>query len=241
MALLQSSGNDQPRMPDFPRLKRYALLAIGVVFTLGGAAMVLAGAQHGWPVLLFFGLCTAVFVDELWPALFRRAPAPPEMLLQRFPGPVELSTDPRRLLFLMVGAAIFGGVTFWVLQHEPFGWFETIVLWLCVVGCAAAIPLMIVLMLQGSSLRLDGEGLQVRHAFRRHFTRWADASVFEVSDGPAPMVIFDDAASRGGTLGAINAGIVGRSGGLPDSYGLSHEELARLLNAWRQRALAVAR
>jgi hypothetical protein len=45
--------------------------------------------------------------------------------------------------------------------------------------------------------------------------------------------------SRSSTLGAINAGMIGRSGALPDTYGLSHQELACLLNHWRERALAV--
>jgi hypothetical protein len=51
------------------------------------------------------------------------------------------------------------------------------------------------------------------------------------------MVVYDDAAGRSSTLGAINASMIGRSSGLPDTYGLSHEELAALLNEWRRRAL----
>jgi hypothetical protein len=225
------------------RLKWYALLAIGIMFTIGGAAMVITGAEHGWVVLLFFGMCTAVFIGELWPGRLLRKSAPPDTLLQRFPGPVELSVDRPKFLFLLIGAAIFGGVSVWVLQYEPLGWFETGVLWLCVIGCVAAIPLMIALMLQGSSLRLDNEGLQVKYAWRTHRARWADTSVFEVSALPVSgadvkMIIFDDAKSRSSMLGGISARMVGRSGGLPDTYGLSHEELAWLLNRWRERALS---
>ena len=56
------------------------------------------------------------------------------------------------------------------------------------------------------------------------------------------LVVYDDPTSRGGMLGKMNTGIIGRSSALPDTYGLSHEELAWLLNEWRQRALnAVSR
>jgi hypothetical protein len=230
-------------MPSFSRLKWYALLGIGTVFTIAGAAMVFTGAQHGWPVFLFFGLGMAVFVSELWPGLLLRRSLPPDVLLQKFPGPVELSVDRRKFLFLMVGVAIFAGVALWAIDSQRPGWFIRIVLWLCVIVCAAAIPLLIVLMFRGSSLRLDGEGLEVRHAFRRRLTRWADTSVFEVSTlslphGNLTMVVFDDRNSKGSRLGPINASMTGRSGTLPDSYGMAHEELAWLLNAWRRRALA---
>ena len=101
-------------------------------------------------------------------------------------------------------------------------------------------------MLQGSTLRLDGEGLQLRHAWRNSRTRWADTGVFEVaslaipgSSEDATLVVFDDPARSNTTLGAIDARMIGRSGALPDTYGLSHEELAWLLNQWRERAIAV--
>jgi len=102
---------------------------------------------------------------------------------------------------------------------------------------------MLALMFRGSSLRLDSEGIEVRHAFRTRLTRWAHTGVFEVATLSLPhadltMVVFDDPNSKGGRLGALSASMIGRSGALPDSYGMTHEELAWLLDAWRQRALA---
>lgn len=233
-------------MPSTQRMKWYALLAIGASFSAGGVWMIVDGAEHGWMVFLFFGLCAAVGVGKLWPDLFIRRSAPPDTLLQRFPGPLVLRVDRSKFLYLLVALAIFGGGALWVLRHEPLEWFGTIVLWFCVIACAAGIPFMIVLMLQGSTLRLDSEGLHVRHAWRSSRTPWADAGVFEVailripaSSEDVPLVVFDDAASRNSTLGAMNARMIGRSGALPDTYGLSHEELAWLLNQWRERAIAV--
>ena len=230
-------------MVDLPRIKWYAVLAIGSVFTLGGLAMIISGAEHGWAVFLFFGLCMAVATNELWPGLWWRQRADPDALMRQFPGPVELSVDKRKFLFLLVGLAIFGGVGIWFLLHEQRGLFATIMVWLAVIGCVVAVPVMIALMLQGSSLRLDREGLRIRHAWRTTVTRWRDTSEFEVAALPmvatssgTRMVVYDD-AGRSSTLGAINSGLVGRSSALPDTYGLSHEELAALLNEWRRRAL----
>jgi len=228
-------------MPGPPSIKQYALLAIALVFTVGGAAMVFSGAEHGWPVLLFFGLCTAVFIGQMLQGRLHGS-ASPESLLQRFPGPIELSAGRLKFLLLMVGAAIFGGVSWWYLQHERLGWYATIVLWLAVIGCIAAVPLMIALMLRGSSLRLDASHLHARHGWRRQPTRWADTSAFEAATVPGTdvrLVIYDDATKGKSPLGVMNAGLMGRNAAVPDSYGLTPKELAWLLNGWRERALAL--
>jgi hypothetical protein len=54
------------------------------------------------------------------------------------------------------------------------------------------------------------------------------------------MVMFNFAASytKTSSLRSFNASVFGYEGGLPDSYGLSHEELANLLNAYLQRHMA---
>ena len=158
-------------MSTLSRTRWYALLAIGIVFTIAGAGMIITGAKHGLAVFLFFGLCTAVFINELWPRLLSRRPTPPDTLLQRFPGPVELTVGRPKSLFLLIGAAIFGGVSLWMLQHAA--------VWMVRDHRAVArryhvrrghCLLMIVLMLRGTSLRLDSEGLQVKHGWRTHRT-----------------------------------------------------------------------
>ena len=50
------------------------------------------------------------------------------------------------------------------------------------------------------------------------------------------MVVFDD-ASRKGTLASVNVGLTGRNSALPDTYGLSTEDLASIMESWRGRAL----
>ena len=51
------------------------------------------------------------------------------------------------------------------------------------------------------------------------------------------MVGYDDNKLKG--FGAkFSRDKIGRNAALPDTYGLSHEELARLMTEWRERALA---
>jgi len=49
------------------RVKSLVMLLIGVAFTAGGIVMVRDGARWGWFVLIFFGLCTVVFISLLLP------------------------------------------------------------------------------------------------------------------------------------------------------------------------------
>jgi hypothetical protein len=229
-------------MPKATRVKWYAVLAIGVAFAVGGTWMIIRGQEHGWSVLLFFGLCAAVSIGKLWPGLFMPRTVPPLLLLQRFPGPVELCLSRLKLSYLLAGTAVFGGEAVYLLQNDRFSWFATLALCFGAVGCAVAIPFMALLMVRGSLLRLDREGLLIRHGWRRQFVPWVKTSIFEVAVLPTPshqkMVVYNDVASCG-MIGTINIGITGRNAALPDSYGLSHEQLAWLLNQWRARALGI--
>lgn len=51
------------------------------------------------------------------------------------------------------------------------------------------------------------------------------------------LVVFDVLGRPDAGLTAINRQFVGAQAGLPDTYGRSAEDLAALLNQWRNRAL----
>ena len=55
--------------------------------------------------------------------------------------------------------------------------------------------------------------------------------------GPT-MVVFDDADAKGRALGKLNVSMVGRNSGVPDTYGMSAEDLAGLMAQWRERAVS---
>ena len=52
------------------------------------------------------------------------------------------------------------------------------------------------------------------------------------------MVVYDDASQKGGLMAAASSAISGHTSGLPDTYGLAPADLARLMQQWRERAIA---
>lgn len=231
-----------------PRIVIIILLVFSIVFVLTGIGMVLTGTEGGWPGLLFFALCAGVLATRLRPELLVSVkPEPPEALLRRFPGPVELKVSQRRMAALLVGALIFVGVSVWLLLRDPPpSSYGRIMLWACIVMFGAAVPLFLYILLRGAGLRLEAEGFRVTHAWRSYHTRWADAGPFSVVQLRLPipyvlhdeeLVAYDDATARGSRIGALSKGTVGHNAALPDSYNFSHQDLARLMNLWRERAL----
>jgi hypothetical protein len=49
------------------RLRVWLLITVGLAFSVGGVLMIRAGESKGWFALVFFGLCTVVFVIQLFP------------------------------------------------------------------------------------------------------------------------------------------------------------------------------
>lgn len=230
-----------------PRFVLVILLVISLVFTVAGIAMIATGAEGGWVGFLFFGLCSAIFITQLRPGLLvSQKPEPPEILLQRFPGPVELRMQQSKLLFTLLGVFVFGGITAYFIVTERPNPIVAAFLWFCVACLAVSVPFFLFLLIKGGGLRLEAQGFRLAQAWRNTFTRWADTSEFEIGstailisyrgDGTA-VVTYDDAHAKGGSLASINTSIVGKNSALPDTYGMSAEDLKTLMNGWRERAL----
>jgi hypothetical protein len=156
-------------------------------------------------------------------------------ILSRFPGPVTLYPSRRKWLLVLAGGVLLaaGGVLM-VRSGDPTGWFPLIFFALVAVVAAAA-------MLPGAgALLLDREGFQVTTLFRHHRTRWQDATGFMASRIPPAsqrFVVYDDVTQSAKSLAKINVEIIGRNGALPDTYGLSPDDLASVMAQWRERAL----
>ncbi|CEJ11786.1 hypothetical protein BN1110_02081 [bacterium YEK0313] len=229
-------------MPSLPRLLLHLLFAFSLALAAIGAAMVARGRIGGWPAFAFFGMTAAVLADQLWPSLLRPGAVAVEDLLRRFPQTVELKAGRLRLGLSLVACAVFFGVCHSLLQRGDAGWLITLALWLGAILFGLAVPLFVVLILRGASLRLAADGFVVRHGWRSHAVPWQAAGRFSVQPVPrglGALVVYDDARLDSRAAGDA-AGPVGRRAALPDSYGLEPEDLARLLNGWRELALASA-
>jgi hypothetical protein len=158
----------------------------------------------------------------------------PTAILSRFPGPVVLVPSRRKWLLVLGGGLAFVAGGLWVMHDDPlWGWLA--------VGFFAIAALVGALMLLpgAGGLRLDSDGFEMTSLFRRHRSRWTEVSEFEVVRLPPSlqkMVVFDDARTKDSALAKVNRSLAGRTGGLPDSYSLSCEDLAAIMNEWRARA-----
>jgi hypothetical protein len=233
-----------------PRWSLVALFVVSVLFVLAGIAMVASGAEGGWPGLFFFGLCAAIFAAQLWPnLLLSQKQEAVEMLLARYPGPVELHVPQRKTLLVLVGMAIFAGVSLWYLHNENPGTLATVLLWFCIAALALCSPFVIFQLIRGASLRLENDGFRIKQPWKWRFVRWKDASEFGVGSTAliashkgdwSTIVTFDDKNADESKVAILNRSIIGRNSSLPDTYGLSPEELQSLMNRWRERALREA-
>lgn len=148
---------------------------------------------------------------------------------------MELILRPRRFKYLLfallsVGFAIGGALT--VRDSKLLGWVEILFF-----GSGAIV--FCLLLLPGSAyLRLDPAGFTSCSLFRPHFTPWCEVDSFAVGTvGIKRMVVFNFSELHHGQkyLRKVSSGLSGYEGALPDAYGLKAEELAALLNDWRQR------
>jgi TM2 domain-containing membrane protein YozV len=146
-------------------------------------------------------------------------------LLARFPGPVTLRPSLRTSLIALAFCVVLIALGVARVLNG-----ELVVGWTQVVLMGAVVVYVIVSLLPGgSALILDGNGFTIRGRFRSRSHQWASTNSFEaVSIGRGRYVMFDDR----------QAVKIHHTGGLPDSYGLTDDEMVRLMSQWRQRAVA---
>jgi hypothetical protein len=156
-------------------------------------------------------------------------------ILAAFPGPVTLYPSRKKWLVLLAAGIAFTAAGIGMIhEHVSMGW--PIVLLF-----GAGILISLVVLLPGASgLKLDRNGFEITNLYRRSRVPWKAAMGFEAKVIPPSsreMIVFDNAEAKGGTLAALNKGLVGHNSGLPDTYGFKAADLAALMAQWRERAV----
>jgi hypothetical protein len=152
------------------------------------------------------------------------------------PMPETITLKPDRLRWLLVFAICVGfvAISLWIGPSDPMMFYGAGGFFLL---CGlVAVPLMVGV---GSSLELDREGFACRTLFRTFRRRWRDCSAFHpVTTGLRKYVGFssqeDEAAHP--RMAPASRAVIGATGMLPETYGLSADELADLMNRFRERA-----
>lgn len=181
-------------------------------------------------------------------------------LLDRFPGLLVLRRSAAkwlRVLVLSIGFVIGGSVMIWspgdfsaehvrglpaflvslgLAQDGRQAMME--ILWSVVTFFGIGVLVSIIALLPGATdLTLDGDGFVMRNLFRRFSFSWHDVGDFAaVQLGLQKLVAFNQRAPRQRMLAAISVKLAGHNSALPDTYGLTAEDLAQLITRWQARA-----
>lgn len=116
--------------------------------------------------------------------------------------------------------------------------------WLCIIFFGLGVAIGCVSLLPGCNyLDLKPEGMEFRSLYRTWFVRWDDVHEFiPISVSRRSMVgwnpVSHDREQR--HWRRLSAGLSGVESALPDTYGMSAEKLAALLNDWRRRHSCIA-
>ena len=133
---------------------------------------------------------------------------------------------------MTLSAGFVAGGALMVREGDPTGW-------AAILFFGAGVIVFCLLLLPGSAyLILDPAGFTVCSLFRAHSTRWYEVNSFEVgSIGRHKLVVFNFSNLHRGQEFArkLSSAIGGYEGALPETYGLAAEELAAMMNDWRQR------
>ena len=137
----------------------------------------------------------------------------------------------KQIAYLILSAAFAAGGAWMVTSGDSRGWFVAAFFTLCTL-------VFTVFLLPGSAyLELGPDGITVCTFFRRDSWRWSDVASFGIAriGSTARMVVikFSSAYPRARRARRFAELLTGHEGALPDSYGLSVEDLVALLNTYK--------
>jgi len=173
-------------------------------------------------------------------------------LLERFPGPITLYASQRKWLAILAGCAVFVGIGVSMITSPAFfnpsylGIPTDIIGWLEIVLFGLGLIVSVVALMPGRShLTLDANGFTVRNLFQSSTNRWENVDDFTAMNMAAThpvrkivLVGYNDRTQAQRALARANVGLVGRNSALPDTYGMTVEDLVRLMSRWRRKALS---
>jgi len=156
-------------------------------------------------------------------------------VLASYPGPVELLPPVGRwrvilgfnLAFVAAGLILYA-------QGQRYGVFVALAFGLL------ALPLAMVALPGAAKLRIEQEGFTATVLYRGRLTRWTNVSEFQVARMARSgqlVLVYDDVSLEAGSHLLSGSRYAGRNSALPSTYGLTAEELMRVLNYWHSRAL----
>jgi hypothetical protein len=168
-----------------------------------------------------------------------------QTLLAHFPTSIALHASRLKFFSVLAVSVLLTGLCVYLLQHGRLSPSGEVKAWVGVVLFGVGVVISVVMLLPGAGrLTLDQDGFQRVTLFLKFRTPWSsvdDFTVCEMTMRRGRRMRFVGYNDRGLPTNNASQQLSGRNAALPDSYGLSHEELANLMAEWRARALAMRR
>jgi hypothetical protein len=146
----------------------------------------------------------------------------------------------RKAFVVLLLALVFSVAGYSLIDRDPVvGWLGVI---FGALGSLAAS--LFILFPRLSSLKLTADGFAINSLFSNDFTRWEDVTGFVVGSYNMNKMVFYNYAPHytGKKLGRkIASDLSGWEGAIADMYGISPEELADLMNQWKERSSTPSR
>ena len=163
-----------------------------------------------------------------------------EPLLLQFPGPFTLYPSRSKFFMLFAISASFvtvGAVMLVKQNSSATMWFGVLFFALCAVVFGAY------LLPNSASLTLDADGFQLKQFYFARKHRWQNVTNIDADYAPPSRikrVRYDDSQWSGWRLARWETALLGYNATLPDTYGISADDLAALMAQWHDRALGPA-
>lgn len=149
---------------------------------------------------------------------------------------VLTSSTQKWLMVTLIGAVFVVIGIFMIFTKGDFlAWFVTLFF-----GLVAGVGLYQVFG-PGGRLELGPDTFTIVNLGRRTTERWDECADFATyRTGPNELVAYDRARDMGTHMAEMNRMLSGRSAGLPDTFGMKARDIADLMNAYREHAVARA-
>ena len=160
-----------------------------------------------------------------------------QALLLQFPGPLTLYPNRSKWILLFAVSASFAAFGAVVLVKQD----SSAMMWFCVLFFAVCAVVFGAYLLPGSaSLTLDTDGFRVKHFYFVRKSHWQTVTNIQAASAPpsrTKFVRYNDTQWNGWKLARWETARLGYNAMLPDTYGMSADDLAELMTQWRDRVL----
>jgi hypothetical protein len=159
-------------------------------------------------------------------------------LLAQYPGPVRLTPSPGKWLLFIAGSVAFMALIWFFLLRPGGVSLYTMAGWLVIALFAFNIIGALGNLLPGVAyLKLDADGFETKTLFGAKTVPWKIVSNFRAEGSNVSRRVAYDVFTNEPPRSALFNFLINRQRGLADNYGVPHEDLARLMNEWRAKAV----